>query len=116
MTQNQLDFLAESAIRGVKTINNKQIDISVAYAAMETFLKAYKRRNLEPYHGEISLAVLQRALNAYAIAKEPDNLFTEDRATAYFKRLDKETAQSVTFADYVSSVCQTVYAKMFNLI
>lgn len=121
MTQSMIDDLAARAVRGVKTISNKDIDIAIAYAFIDDFMTAYKTHTRVKYRGSIELGDLLRALNAYCIAV---NRFGEDSAEVYnlmhsgdkfFYRKNSIDAYAATFAEYVSQVVNTAYTKMFGI-
>ena len=116
MTQQQIDDIVSRAIKGVKTINNKEIDLAIAYKAIEVFADAYRARNRDKYRGEIKQADLLRLLNAYGISADRDNLLTETTATAFFKGIiDDDKARAATFADWAGYISSRVYAKMYGI-
>lgn len=116
MTQHQIDDIVSRATRGVKTINNKEIDPAIAYRAIELFADAYEKRNRDRYRGEITRGDLARILNAYGTCKDRYTLLTEANATAFFRSMrDNEKARAATFADWAGYISSRVYAKMYGI-
>lgn len=115
MTKQQMEYLAATAARRIKTLYGKSIDEAIAYSVIDNFLTAYKERTRSRYTGEIELADLMRGLNTAYNTGKLDLFVNPAPVIELFAKKTREEAARITFADAISFLCSKAIAAQFGI-
>ena len=115
MNRAQIDYLAYTATKSVRTIHGKTIDPTFAYSVIENFLNAYKERTRHSYTGTIELADLVKGLNAAFTMGHPERFIGDLEYKKYFEKKTREEAEQVTFAQVIAHLVSIAIGERFGI-